>query len=80
MIDLRTCTSPYGGLIEPLPSPTDRRKRLASLTDAGHDTRTQLANCVGERRPTFSELSLDDLTTFRDLLRRVTSTRPTALG
>jgi DNA-binding MarR family transcriptional regulator len=49
----------------------DRRKRVISITPRGRKTRAQLAACIGERRPSFSALTTPELTTFRDLLRRV---------
>jgi MarR family transcriptional regulator, organic hydroperoxide resistance regulator len=53
----------------------DRRKRLVSLTEEGREVRRRLAGCVAERRPSFRELTTDELVTFRDLLRRVASAR-----
>src|SRR3954452_5431389 len=35
------------GLVEREPSEEDRRKRVASLTGAGRETRRALASCVG---------------------------------
>lgn len=54
---------------------TDRRKRLISLTAEGREMRGHLARCIAERRPSFRELTTDELVTFRDLLRRVASAR-----
>jgi DNA-binding MarR family transcriptional regulator len=54
----------------------DRRKRVISITPRGRQTRTRLAACIGERRPSFSALTTAELTTFRDLLRRVADAHP----
>jgi MarR family transcriptional regulator, organic hydroperoxide resistance regulator len=60
-------------LVRRHPASHDRRMRLISLTKAGSEMRRRLARCVGERRPSFRELTTDELVTFRDLLRRVAS-------
>jgi DNA-binding MarR family transcriptional regulator len=49
----------------------DRRRRVISITPRGRRTRARLAGCIGERRPSFSALTTAELTTFRDLLRRI---------
>ena len=59
------------GLVQRAAADDDRRKRLVSLTEKGRDLRLRLAGCVGERQPTFRELTTDELVTFRDLLRRI---------
>jgi MarR family transcriptional regulator, organic hydroperoxide resistance regulator len=59
------------GLVGREAADEDRRRRLVSLTAEGQKTRRQLARCIAERRPSFRELSTDELVTFRDLLRRV---------
>jgi len=59
------------GLVAREPGDEDRRRRLVSLTAEGQKTRRQLARCVAQRRPSFRELTTDELVTFRDLLRRV---------
>jgi DNA-binding MarR family transcriptional regulator len=61
-------------LVSRSPAPNDARKRLVALTPAGRKLRAALASAVGERRPTFARLSTEDLTTFRNLLRRLNST------
>jgi DNA-binding MarR family transcriptional regulator len=53
----------------------DRRKRVISITAGGRQTRARLGACIGERRPSFSALTTAELTTFRDLLRRVAGPR-----
>lgn len=63
------------GLVRRDAATHDRRKRLISLTAQGRELRRRLAGCVGERRPSFRELTTDELVTFRDLLRRVASAR-----
>ena len=59
------------GLVGREPGGEDRRRRLISLTAEGQKTRRQLARCIAQRRPSFRELTTDELVTFRDLLRRV---------
>jgi MarR family transcriptional regulator for hemolysin len=49
----------------------DRRRRLISLTQPGREAKRTLAERVGERRPTFSALSDEELVAFRDLLLRM---------
>ena len=61
------------GLVHREAAPHDRRKRVVSLTDEGRKTRIRLAQCVGERQPSFRALTTDELATFRDMLRRVTA-------
>jgi DNA-binding MarR family transcriptional regulator len=60
------------GLVQRDADADDCRRRLVSLTTNGTELRLRLADCVGERRPTFRGLTTDELVTFRDLLRRVT--------
>src|SRR5690349_6698850 len=59
------------GLVARTTDKRDRRRRLISLTRSGRDARLELAERVGERRPTFSALSVGELATFRDLLLRM---------
>lgn len=59
------------GLVRREAALVDRRKRVVSLTRAGEEARARLADCVGERQPSFRALSTDELAAFRDLLRRV---------
>jgi MarR family transcriptional regulator, organic hydroperoxide resistance regulator len=59
------------GLVSREAADDDRRRRLVSLTAEGQTIRRQLAQCIGERRPSFRELTTEELATFRDLLRRV---------
>jgi DNA-binding MarR family transcriptional regulator len=61
------------GLVRREPAPTDRRRRVVSLTERGTETRLRLAHCVGERQPSFRALTTDELAAFRDMLRRVAS-------
>jgi DNA-binding MarR family transcriptional regulator len=59
------------GLVRREPAFTDRRKRVVSLTRRGEETRERLAECVGERQPSFRALSTHELAALRDLLRRI---------
>jgi DNA-binding MarR family transcriptional regulator len=59
------------GLVRREPAQHDRRKRVVTLTDEGRETRLRLAQCVGERQPSFRALTTDELADFRDMLRRV---------
>ena len=52
-------------------APHDRRMRLIELTGAGRGMRDRLAACIADRKPTFRELTTDELVVFRDLLRRL---------
>jgi DNA-binding MarR family transcriptional regulator len=49
----------------------DRRQRLVALTSEGQQTRRKLVRCIAQRRPSFRELTTEELATFRDLLQRV---------
>jgi len=49
----------------------DRRRRVSSLTAEGRRARQRLSRCMGARRPTVARLSTDELSTFRDLLRKL---------
>jgi DNA-binding MarR family transcriptional regulator len=60
------------GLIDRSPSPADRRRRVITLTGAGRDTWDRLRACMARRGPTFGRLTPAELTTLRDLLRRMT--------
>lgn len=59
------------GLVSRQAAPQDRRKRVISLTEKGRAMRLRLAECVGERQPSFRALSTHELGVFRDMLRRV---------
>jgi DNA-binding MarR family transcriptional regulator len=61
------------GLVSREPAPQDRRKRVIKVTEKGRATRVRLAECVGERQPSFRALSTDELGAFRDMLRRVSA-------
>ena len=63
------------GLVSREAAAEDRRQRLVALTAEGRETRQQMACCIAERRPSFRELTTDELATFRDLLRRVERAR-----
>jgi DNA-binding MarR family transcriptional regulator len=62
-------------LVRRVPSEHDRRRRLVSLTAEGRRTKAALARCMEERQPGFGELTISELVTFRDLLRRVAGER-----
>jgi DNA-binding MarR family transcriptional regulator len=59
------------GLVRRKPAPRDRRKRLVSLTAEGRKTKVALAGCIERRQPGFDALTTAELSTFRDLVRRV---------
>jgi DNA-binding MarR family transcriptional regulator len=59
------------GLVSRQAAADDRRQRLVALTSEGQQTRRKLARCIAQRRPSFRELTTEELATFRDLLQRV---------
>ena len=61
------------GLIDRSAAPDDRRRRVIALTADGRETWDRLRACMAQRGPTFGRLTPDELVTFRDLLRRVSS-------
>ena len=63
------------GLVHRQAAAADRRRRLVSLTAAGEGTVGQMGRCLAERRPSFRELTTEELVTFRDLLRLVANAR-----
>lgn len=54
----------------------DRRRREISITPRGRKTKARLAACIGQRRPSFGALTTAELTTFRNLLRRIADPQP----
>jgi DNA-binding MarR family transcriptional regulator len=63
------------GLVDRQAAAADRRRRLVSLTTEGEEAMRQMARCLAQRRPSFRELTTEELVTFRDLLRRVVNAR-----
>jgi DNA-binding MarR family transcriptional regulator len=59
------------GLVRRIAAQRDRRRRMISLTVAGRAAKLELARCMEERQPGFSQLTTSELVSFRDLLRRV---------
>jgi DNA-binding MarR family transcriptional regulator len=59
------------GLVSREAAADDRRQRLVALTSEGQQTRRKLVRCIAQRRPSFRELTTEELATFRDLLQRV---------
>ena len=59
------------GYVRRDPAPNDRRKRLASLTAEGRQAKLMLARCMERRQVGFAALTIAELRSFRDLLRRV---------
>ncbi|MFG2720981.1 MarR family winged helix-turn-helix transcriptional regulator [Streptomyces sp. NPDC048416] len=59
------------GLVERRPDPLDRRVKLAALTEAGLSTATHLRESLNFAREPLAELSTQERTVLRDLLRRM---------
>lgn len=59
------------GLVERLPDPADRRVKLAAPTDKGRDTARELRDGLNFAREPLADLSVDERTVLRDLLRRM---------
>ncbi len=66
------------GLVERTSSPGDRRVKLLVLTDKGRRLREQIVRQTAEPPRPLAELSERDQRTLRDLLRKVTSSHPSA--
>ncbi|MFB6873325.1 MarR family winged helix-turn-helix transcriptional regulator [Streptomyces sp. NPDC056323] len=59
------------GLVERRPDPADRRVKLAAPTELGARTARQLRDSLTFAREPLAELSDEDRTMLRDLLRRM---------
>ncbi|MEU8676215.1 MarR family transcriptional regulator [Streptomyces sp. NPDC048560] len=59
------------GLVERRPDPSDRRVKLAAPTDEGIGTARRLREALGFAREPLAELSDEERTVLRDLLRRM---------
>ncbi|MCQ6553683.1 MarR family transcriptional regulator [Streptomyces sp. C10-9-1] len=63
------------GLVERRPSPDDRRVKLAGATEEGRATVCRLRTSLDFAREPLGELSTEERTALRDLLRRMLGTR-----
>ncbi|WP_405678313.1 MarR family transcriptional regulator [Streptomyces sp. NBC_01511] len=59
------------GLVERRPDPSDRRVKLAAPTEMGRETARQLRDGLNFAREPLADLSVDERTVLRDLLRRM---------
>ncbi|MGW0559628.1 MarR family winged helix-turn-helix transcriptional regulator [Streptomyces sp. NPDC003016] len=59
------------GLVERRPDPADRRVKLAAATEDGRRTAALLRDSLDFAREPLGELSDDERTTLRDLLKRM---------
>ncbi|MBD0747169.1 MarR family winged helix-turn-helix transcriptional regulator [Streptomyces sp. CBMA152] len=59
------------GLAERRPDPADRRVKLAAPTEEGQTTATHLTESLNFAREPLAELSTEERTVLRDLLRRM---------
>lgn len=59
------------GLVERLQAPGDRRVKLAAPTAEGTETAARLRDALSFAREPLAELSTDERTDLRDLLRRM---------
>jgi DNA-binding MarR family transcriptional regulator len=64
------------GLVERRPDPGDRRVKIAAATDEGRDTARRLRDSLGFAREPLAELSDDERTVLRDLLKRMLGEGP----
>ncbi|MGW7364721.1 MarR family winged helix-turn-helix transcriptional regulator [Streptomyces sp. NPDC054841] len=65
------------GLVERRADPADRRVKIAAATEAGRTTAQQLRESLGFAREPLAELSAQERTVLRDLLKRMLG-EPTA--
>ncbi|MFI2367393.1 MarR family winged helix-turn-helix transcriptional regulator [Streptomyces sp. NPDC018833] len=63
------------GLVERRPDPGDRRVKLAAVTQEGRGTARQLRSSLDFAREPLAELSTEERTALRDLLRRMLGER-----
>ncbi|AQU68858.1 MarR family winged helix-turn-helix transcriptional regulator [Streptomyces niveus] len=59
------------GLVERRPDPSDRRVKLAAPTEKGRETARRLRDGLNFAREPLADLSVDERTVLRDLLRRM---------
>ncbi|MFD6415402.1 MarR family winged helix-turn-helix transcriptional regulator [Streptomyces sp. NPDC060194] len=59
------------GLVERRPDAGDRRVKLAAVTDEGREVASQLRESLDFAREPLSDLSVEERTVLRDLLRRM---------
>jgi DNA-binding MarR family transcriptional regulator len=59
------------GLVERRPDPADRRVKIAAATDAGREAARQMRESLHFAREPLAELSAQERTMLRDLLRRM---------
>ncbi|MFD9220423.1 MarR family winged helix-turn-helix transcriptional regulator [Streptomyces sp. NPDC060064] len=59
------------GLVERRPDPNDRRVKLAAPTEDGRDTARRLRESLNFAREPLAELSDEERTVLRDLLKRM---------
>jgi DNA-binding MarR family transcriptional regulator len=68
------------GLIERIPSPTDRRVKMIAVTRAGAELRRKLLDRIAQPPAFITSLSESEQKTLRDLLRKATRGAATADG
>ncbi|WP_329388185.1 MarR family winged helix-turn-helix transcriptional regulator [Streptomyces sp. NBC_01716] len=59
------------GLVERRPDPSDRRVKLAAPTEKGRQTARELRDGLNFAREPLADLSVEERTVLRDLLRRM---------
>ncbi|WP_432010657.1 MarR family winged helix-turn-helix transcriptional regulator [Streptomyces cucumeris] len=64
------------GLVERRLDPADRRVKLAAATETGKETSERLRGSLDFAREPLAELSADERTALRDLLRRMLGIEP----
>ncbi|WP_351236175.1 MarR family transcriptional regulator [Streptomyces sp. NPDC002133] len=66
------------GLVERRPDPADRRVKIAATTTEGRETARRLRDSLHFAREPLAELSAEERTVLRDLLRRMLGEPPAA--
>ncbi|MGW1884798.1 MarR family winged helix-turn-helix transcriptional regulator [Streptomyces sp. NPDC001970] len=66
------------GLVERRPDPADRRVKIAAATNEGRETARRLRDSLHFAREPLAELSAEERTVLRDLLRRMLGEPPAA--
>lgn len=64
------------GLVERRLDPADRRVKLAAATETGKETSARLRGSLGFAREPLAELTDDERTVLRDLLKRMLGVTP----